>query len=700
MNIFQKLLGRQERKGMQRAPFTSNVIQRFGTTSYGPLSQKDYIGEYKNWVYACVKARAEEVGNIKLILRDKKTGEEIKEHEILTLLNSVNKGMTKNDLFEFTQAFKDLDGNAFWYLARDGKDGKGKIQAIYLLKPDKVRIVIDKTNPLLVQGYLYTQPDGQVIPFKPEEILHHKDFDPRAAHPFPHRGMGIVEAAAFAIDTDNSARDWNLNFFKNSARPDGILITDGEAVMDQDEYQRLSEEWNEQHAGSGNAHKISVMSGGLKYIELTRNQKDMDFVNQRQFSRDEILALFRTPKSIIGITDDVNRSNAETSVYIFALRTVKPLMQKMVNTLNENLVPEFDPSESVILDFVSPVTEDREQILNEYNLGYGKWLSVNDIRRREGLPEIKEGDKIYLSNQLNPELYIEAPKPEQIKTAKPVKKGKVNLKIEKKTLGEEVLEKYIAKLPKSKREQNNARKGLANKEAYIEAYMKRVNNYGQLKKQLREYFAKQEKEVQKNLREEMKGLEAKEYKLKGLEDVIFDSQKAVSTGISLITPFIEEYLKQGGDAAANEVDISFDMNDKKVQEFIPKRAQYFAETINDSTREELLSSIQQGIDAGESLNELSTRIANIYGKAKDYRTDMIARTETAAASNFGSIEAYKQAGVESHQWIVVDPQDDDCLENDGEIVKIGDSFPNGDTEPPVHPNCQCTTIPIFDDNEN
>ncbi|WP_311916576.1 phage portal protein, partial [Acinetobacter baumannii] len=83
-----------------------------------------------------------------------------------------------------------------------------------------------------IQGYLFTEPDGQVIPSAPDQILHHKNFYPKAAHPFPHKGMGIVEAAAFAIDTDNEARKWNLNFFKNAARPDGILITDGYSVSD------------------------------------------------------------------------------------------------------------------------------------------------------------------------------------------------------------------------------------------------------------------------------------------------------------------------------------------------------------------------------------------------------------------------------------------------------------------------------------
>lgn len=704
MSIISKFFNPEpKKKGVVRAPFTSNVIQRFGTNSYGPLQTKDYIGEYKNWVFACVTARAEEVGNIQLFLRNKKTGEKITEHDVINLLNSVNDGMNRNDLFEYTQAYKDLDGNAFWFLARSGNDGKGPIKEIYLLRPDKVRIVIDKNNPLKISGYLYTQTDGQIIPFAPTEILHHKNFDPRASLPFPARGMGIVEAAAYAIDTDNSSRNWNLNFFKNGARPDGILVTDGEASVDADEYQRLTEEWEEEHKGEANAHKISIMSGGLKYVELTRNQKDMDFIAQRTFSRDEILALFRTPKSIIGITEDVNRATAETAIYVFAKRTVKPLMQKIVNTLNEFLLPEFDPTGDLVFDFISPVEEDRAAIISEYDTGLNKWLSTNDIRRREGLEITPNGEKLYQQGSMVE--FDTTPVPQQAKSVKnPVAKKKIKeIKINKESsIAQKKVEEFIAKMPKSKRELNSGANGLETqtKEKYIGEYIKRVNNYGPLKRKLNDYFATQEKEVQKNLREEMKGLTAKEFKYKALSDVLFDKTNAIKTGISLITPFIEQYLKQGGQAGNDAANgDGFNMDDSKVQEFIPKRAEYFAETINNTTSEDLLNSIQDGIDAGESLDEISARVADIYGKAQDYRTDMIARTEVAAASNFGSIQGYKQAGVEKHQWIVVDPKDEDCLENDGDIEVIGDAFPNGDTEPPVHPNCQCTTIPIFDDNE-
>lgn len=700
-NIFQRMISSSKQKGTHivRAPFTASILGRFNTGNYsGALQNKDYLDEYRNWVYPCVDARMEGVGNIKLKLM--KGDEQIFEHPMLDVLAKVNDGMTQRELFKATQAFKDLHGNAFWYLARTGKDGTGDIAEIYILKPNKVRIVLDKANPLLVSGYLYTQPDGSIIPFSPDEILHHKNFNPKGNHPFPHLGMGVVEASAYAIDTDNSAREWNLNFFRNGARPDGLLITDGEGASDSADFKRLKEEWNEEHGGASNAHKISVLSGGLKYQELTRTQKDMDFAAQRTMSRDEILAMFKVPRSIIGITDDVNRANAEASLFIFALLTIQPLMEQLVDTLNEFFIPEFGET-GMYFTFVSPVPDDRAARVAEYVAGKDKWLSTNDIRRAEGMPVTPEGEALYVSNAVTK--VDSTPVPDTSKSVKGKNNKPVEKKVENKSAGAQAVDAFIAKMPESKavKALGSTHKSLNEKQRadFIGGWVKRhETNTQPLKRKLRDYFAKQEKEVQKNLRDEMKGLEAPEFKYKSVSDILFDTQKQIAIGISLVTPFLAQYLKESGQVGldATGATTTFDATATAVAEFQAKRAKYFADSINQTTSDDLMSTIQDGMDNAESLDQISKRISDVYQQAQDYRTDMTARTEVAASSNFGLSQGYLQGGVQQQQWVVVDPDDADCLDNEGEVVDIGNSFASGDSYPPIHPNCMCTVIPVID----
>jgi len=666
-------------------PFSGrSVTNMFSSMSNIFTKNTDFLSEYKNWVYACVTTRATDVGNIqlKLFSGDK----EIFTSPLLDLLKKVNPTMTKHDLFNNTQTYLDLDGNAFWFLAREENAGR-EIKEIYLLRPDRVSVVSDKENPIQIAGYVYKAQDGGKITFEADEIIHFKNFNPQAMYPYPAKGMGIVEAAYFSIHTDNKMREFNSAFFKNSARPDGMLIPDGDSAMAPEEYDRLKEEWNEEHQGSANAHKIAVLQGGLKWQEIGRSQNDMQYLEQMRFNRDEILSLFRVPKSLIGISEDVNRANAEAAIYVYSLKTIKPLMQSIVDTLNEFLVPYFK-DKGLYLDFVSPVTEDKAEQRADFTAGIDKWYSRNEIREILGLAPTVGGDNFMGTlNQI------------QIDNTTPIKRKKELEKPIEKNVSD-LVNSFVAKLPESKHKGLKKIEGTA-KSAYIQTWKNHLDVLeGPLKKKLVSYFEEQKSEVMKNLNSEYKGLEAKEFKVKGISNIVFDYDDSIGLGISLITPFIREYIEKSGEQgtvlASGE---KFDLDTPRIKDFIPKRAEYFAKSINDTTTNKLLFSIQEGIDNTETLEEISKRVADIYDIAVGSRTQMIARTEVAASSNFGAVEAYKQAGVEQHQWIVVNPEDHDCIVNEGEVVKIGSPFNDGSTEAPVHPNCFLHhTIKIQTDN--
>lgn len=674
-------------------PFVSYFQQRFQGL-LGSAKERKYLEEYRNWVFACIQARAEEVGNINLrLLRQTKNGdEEVFDHEALALLFQVNPTMTKADLFMGTQAYLDLDGNAFWFLARDNK-GKGKIKEIWLLRPDKVSIQTSKENPLTVEGYIYHQPDGKKVPFEPNQILHFKNFNPRADLPFPHRGLSIVEAASWSIDTDNEARQWNFSFFKNSARPDGVLVKKTPGALSEPEYKRVRKMWEQEHQGSQNAYRPAILSGGIEWQEVQKSQKDMDFVEQRRFSRDEILALFRVPKTAIGIVEDVNRANAEATNFIFALRTIKPLMQKIVDTINEFLIPEF--GEDLFLDYDSPVPEDRAQIVSEYLNGIDKWLTRNDIRRKEGLPPSRDGDRIFGTLATIPIDVVEE-ETKQISEVS-VKKSKF-YRPKKKDSAQKIIEEFVSKLPVEEIKEKRELSELAVKN-YIEIWKKAFDVETEpLRKKIDKFLSDQEKEVLENIKEELKGLEVKEYQFKQISDLIFNRRKAVEAGIALITPEIKRYIKQSGGQAILLTGAAEVFNDESpaVLDFIEERAELFSKTFNETTAEKLLTQLREGIGKNETQAQLSERISGFYEGERDFRSDRAARTEVAASSNFGAVEAYEQAGVIKHKWIVVSPEDADCVGNQGEEVEIGEEFNSGHTEPPAHPNCVCTTIPVFE----
>ena len=87
----------------------------------------------------------------------------------------------------------------------------------------------------------------------------------------------------------------------------GVLETDKD--ISQENSDKITKKWEQKYRGVDNAHKVGVLSGGLKYKPINPSQKEMDFVESRKFNRDEILGFFKVPKSIIGLGEGDNALN-------------------------------------------------------------------------------------------------------------------------------------------------------------------------------------------------------------------------------------------------------------------------------------------------------------------------------------------------------------------------------------------------------
>jgi hypothetical protein len=120
----------------------------------------------------------------------------------------------------------------------------------------------------------------------------------------------------------------------------------------------------------------------------------------------------------------------------------------------------------------------------------------------------------------------------------------------------------------------------------------------------------------------------------------------------------------------------------------------------------------QGINR-TTLDRIGTRLANALAEGlppsevdlSDFFDDSeralaIAQTEMSRAVATASRQLYEESGVELVEWIVADPCDL-CQENaDVSPIRIDDTFPSGDTEPPAHPNCVCDISPYVVDTRD
>jgi HK97 family phage portal protein len=98
-------------------------------------------------------------------------------------------------------------------------------------------------------------------------------------------------------EMDRTANRWNWNFFKNGASIGSMLSTD--QSMSPENKELLIRKWKQQFQGVANGHSVAVLDNGLKYTSVPNSKREMDFVESRRFTRDEIFSIFKVPPAVI-----------------------------------------------------------------------------------------------------------------------------------------------------------------------------------------------------------------------------------------------------------------------------------------------------------------------------------------------------------------------------------------------------------------
>lgn len=274
---------------------------------------------------------------------------EVTRHSALDLINRPNPHFTRMLLFETSQQHHDLTGEAPWVVSY--VRGFARPLELWPVRPDRLVPVPHPTKYLA--GWVYQSPDGEQVPLELHEVI----FNRRPNPADPYRGMGPVQAVLTDIYGSKAAAEWNKNFFLNSAEPGGIIEIP-RSLQDED-FQRLRMRWNEQHKGVSKAHRVAILEEGV-WKDRKYTQRDMQFAELRGVSRDAIMEAFGFPKGMLGITEDVNRSNGEVGEEIFARWLVVPRLDRWRDVLNHSLLPLYgkDTAAKYEFDYDSPVPED------------------------------------------------------------------------------------------------------------------------------------------------------------------------------------------------------------------------------------------------------------------------------------------------------------------------------------------------------
>lgn len=731
-------------KGFSTTTRFFQSLTSFGSNLRRKSAENDPVGSYAGFVYAALSKRAKRVGAINIHLYDlKRNGdlEELEDHELLSLLYRVNPKQSKYQFFYTIEMFLGIWGAAPVYKDRAGGT---RIQYLWPLRPDLLKPITNHDGQVV--SYQYRIPGAKVQDLAAEDVIMINEPSPLSIS----AGFSPLQAAALEIDVDMAAAIWNKQLIENFAEPGGILTT--EQKLDDKEFERLQKTWHARHGGPSNAGRWALLEKGLKAEAIGRSPKDMDLVESRKFNRNAITSILGVPMSLM-TSEDVNLANAEVGERVFAKDTIEPQMRLITECLNEFLIPDY--SDSLWLDFDSPVPDDVQQKINIAVAGEGRFMTINEAREIFNLPALEGGDAIFKPIGVIPQVgegaegSNEAPKGYErleVKVAdeqdspryRAVKraimaKTKTRRDVQQR-VAEKMYEKITSRLAKATEDNTPVKvsiKGaklvetkddsdtkevehdpriLAERKSFLKAIPKQEKKFV---RQMKHYFDAQEKEIMKNLEEQglPKGrsgkVAVKSSVNRWINKILFDQKKQDDALVEMAGEVYRDNISVGSAAVAGLLGLtpSEVLATPFVVNFIQERS-FLMLSVNHTTTEKLKETLALGVAQGESLGEIRERITEVYEDARGFRAETIARTEVGSSQNFGRLAEMENQKVEKKVWIAIFSNTRDAhAVADGQVVGVHEHFdvggealefpgdPNGSAANTI--NCQCSVSPTL-----
>lgn len=615
------------------------------------------------------------------------------------------RGISTTDLFNATFTHLLTLGESLWIkIGPDGKPTSEWPTELLPVKPTLLRKLFTEDGGRIAGWEYTTRRNQQKQVFDASEVVYFRFPDPDNVLV----GMSPLLAGEVDYQTDFQAAGFNLAFFLNSANPGGILRMKGEGETSGiEERDRLENILNDKHSGYGKRGRWMILDGEAEVDMNTVTQRDMEFLGVRKFTLEMLLGTFRTPKTVIGLDNDVPRDVAQTQIKRWWCSTIFSLhhlvedalaIQLFIPLTSEAEVGVFDHSNVDALQ--ENLTEKIEQLQKMQQAGITLRIANKKL---ELLDEDELGaaaDIAFIGASLQPldGMMSDAMEPDDA-AEPPAAESKPQEEPEEET------PKSVTTTGSTKALGTDEQRAL-----FWEAKQRTILRPAEsmFRAKIKSVLYRMRVETLKRL-ETVAGPSSSKMKkdLLGpeqVERVLVDRAKWAAEMYESLHPAYVAAMKKGGASAAREADYAwtFSETDPAVIAILEtRRLQLSAVTqgMIDSVKRHLIESAHKG----ETTDQTARMLRDLFNEMSIGRTTRIARTESAIAVEGAREIVFEDAGIDKIMWITARDQFvRDSHKIDGQVRKRGDDFPNGlrwplDLEANAgaeeYVNCRCLAVP-------
>ena len=368
-------------------------IPDFMFSSENRVSSEQYFDNVI--VHRCVSLIASSASHVPwLVYKNHGNRVVVPNHLAAKLLKKPNPEVSGADFFTEVISNLLLYGNSYIFLAGfDTSNASG----IYSLHSKAVEIIVQGNRAV---AYRYRNSNSEkTYPIdstnRMSRVLHFKNY-----HPSNHLyGLSSLAAAAKSINLYSQTLAWNRALLKNAVKPSGALVfQDGNGYLNDEQFERLQQQFYDNFSGSSNSGKPLVLEGGLKWQETNNAERFEKFLELKDSSARDIAIAFNIPPQLLGINGDNTYSNMQEARLALWEENIVPLLDKLSDGLSNWFSYWFE--EDLLIDFdrdaISALTERRENLWSK--IASASFMTLNEKRAFVGLGALEGGDKIFSEN--------------------------------------------------------------------------------------------------------------------------------------------------------------------------------------------------------------------------------------------------------------------------------------------------------------
>lgn len=264
-------------------------------------------------VYRCVQLISDSVGSLPL----KAYRDNMEVEPTPAILAQPDRTMTRHEMISSTLMSMLINGNAFWLLG--DRDALGYPRQAVLLATDAVNVEARGADVTYrVANQVYTS----------EDILHFRGLQ----MPGSVMGMSVLEHHRRTLGISIAGEDCASEVYNAGGLPVGVLEADQE--MSKAEAEQVKNQFIA--ANGGRNRTPAILAGGLKFKPLSFNPKDLELIDARQYSAQQVCTIFGVPAFIAGVASpqSMTYSNVNQDSIHFARYTLRPWISRMEASLS------------------------------------------------------------------------------------------------------------------------------------------------------------------------------------------------------------------------------------------------------------------------------------------------------------------------------------------------------------------------------